>query len=131
MKNLQISIHFGCVQNLLLVLKINSLRHVHYRFSVNHLSSSKCWNTACIVAVHMKSSLQSIEDRERNKKGERTGTEATNFCRDGQGIQGKGGWIASASGGGRARLSRAKNAGEKREPSVESRARMVNSCRCL
>lgn len=65
------------------------------------------------------------------RKGVETqGTEATNFCTSGLRAAGKHG--AKTSGGGRARLSQAKNAREKRGANcAESRARMVNSCWCL
>lgn len=68
----------------------------------------------CIVAVHTKSPLRSIEDRKRNEKGSGRVQKLRIFVRTAWGQRERRG-IANASGGGRARLSRAKNAGEKRE----------------
>lgn len=76
----------------------------------------KLLKVRCIVTVHTKSPLRSIEDRERNEKGSGAdGHRSYEFLCEKPGGSGKRRGIANASGGGRARLSRAKNAGEKRE----------------
>lgn len=67
------------------------------------------------MAVHTKSPLRSIKDRKRSEKGSGRVQKLRIFVRAAWGQRGKKRGIANASGGGRARLSQAKNAGEKRE----------------